>query len=144
MPLLLPRLSSHRGPSSEMLFLAEECAGPLDHKDAGKHVLCLERPPSVEPPLDRVWAHESDDCVDVSGCGKPRDLWGSQGREGLSCGGSCRALGGSLQPFRVAFLLFWRHGRGLRKRVFRASVGGLLYLPLGVNQAPHSLVNGES
>ena len=93
MPLLLPRFSSRGGPSSEMLLLAEEFAGPLDHKDAGRHVLCLERPPSVEPPLDRVWAHESDDCVDVSGCGRPRDLWGSQGREGLSCGGSRWALG---------------------------------------------------
>lgn len=94
MPLLPPRFSRRRGLCSEMLFLAEECASPLDHEDAGKHVPCLERPPSVEPPLDRVWAHQSDDRMAVSGCEKLRDLWSSQGREGLSCRGSCQAPGG--------------------------------------------------
>ena len=56
-PLLPPRISRSHGPCSEMLFLAEECAGALDHRDAGKHVLCPERPLSIEPSLDRDWAH---------------------------------------------------------------------------------------
>ena len=99
MPLLLPRFPRSRGPCSEMLFLAEECASPLDHKDAGKHVPRLERPPSVEPPLDRVRAHQSDDCMAVSGCGRLRDLWSSQGREGLSCRRSRQALGGEPAAF---------------------------------------------
>lgn len=53
-PLLPPRISRSHGPCSEMLFLAEECAGPLDHKDARKHVLCPDWPLIIELPLDRV------------------------------------------------------------------------------------------
>ena len=54
-----------------MLFLAEECAGHLGYQDARKLVLCTERHPSLESPLDRVRAHRSDDSVAVFGCGQP-------------------------------------------------------------------------
>ncbi|KAB1256148.1 O-acyltransferase like protein [Camelus dromedarius] len=52
---------------SEMLFLAEEHAGHLDHKDAREHVLCPEWPPRSEPPLDHFGAHQPDDRVAVFG-----------------------------------------------------------------------------
>lgn len=66
-PLLSPRMSRSRGPGSEMLFLAEECASHLDHHDARKHVLCPEWHPSLESPMDHVGAHQSDDLMAVSG-----------------------------------------------------------------------------
>lgn len=50
-----------------MLFLAEERAGPLDGRDARKLVLCAERRPSSESPLDHVGAHQPDDCMAVFG-----------------------------------------------------------------------------
>ena len=74
-PLCLPRISRCHGPCSEMLLLAEERTSPLDPRDTGIHMLCPERPPSVESPLDHVRAHWSDDRVAVFGCGKPRDSY---------------------------------------------------------------------
>lgn len=50
-----------------MLFLAEECAGRLDNRDSREPVLCAERHPGSESPLDHVGAHQSDDCMAVFG-----------------------------------------------------------------------------
>lgn len=66
-PVLLSRISRSHGACSEMLFLAEERAGPLDERDARKLVLCAERRPSSESPLDHVGAHQPDDCMAVFG-----------------------------------------------------------------------------
>lgn len=37
-------------------------------------MLCTEWHPSCEPPLGHVGAHQSDDCVAISGCGELMNL----------------------------------------------------------------------
>lgn len=74
-PLLLPRISRSHGPCSEMLFLAEDCAGHLVYQDTRKHVLCIEWHPSLESPVDHVGAHQSDGRMAVFGCGELMSLY---------------------------------------------------------------------
>lgn len=69
-PLLWPRVSRSRGSCSAVLFLAEECAGHLDYKDATRRLPCAERHPRLESPLDHLGTHQPDDRVAVFGCGE--------------------------------------------------------------------------
>ncbi|KAI5280094.1 Transforming Growth Factor Beta-1-Induced Transcript 1 Protein [Manis pentadactyla] len=64
--LYLDRTSGSCGPYSVLLILAEEWAS-TSYTDTRKHMLCTEWHPSCEPPLGRVGAHQSDDCVAISG-----------------------------------------------------------------------------
>lgn len=63
------RVSRSRGWSSAVLFLAEEHAGHLHPRVAGRHVPDTERDPSPESPLDYLGTHQSDDRLAISGYG---------------------------------------------------------------------------
>lgn len=68
-PLLLPRFSRSHGSRSAVFFLAEECVGHLDCKDARRHLPCTERHPGLEPSLDHLRTHQPDDSMVLFGCG---------------------------------------------------------------------------